>query len=226
MSSPAQWSQRLRRMAVGPVGVVLGLLAAWAAPTPARAELVLGVQSVTVFENSTQNGLEVTLTNTGASAVQISAFAFGFSVVSPNITFRDVTTATTTPYIFAGRSFFGPSIVEPGSLPGQVGVVSDLYDIPNSAITLVSGGAVGLGYLIFDAGALLGEFTVELTAPPVTSVSNGEIPYADGELVRQGGTITVRAVPEPGSLMLAISGCAGLALTVRHRRWRRHGSNG
>jgi hypothetical protein len=97
---------RLGRLAM----LALGLAALAAAPGRAPAALIMTVQSVTVLPGTTGNALDVTLTNTGPSSVQIGGFAFELTT-SAGITFTGATTATATaPYIFGGSSAFGPNL--------------------------------------------------------------------------------------------------------------------
>src|SRR5450631_1810049 len=88
--------------------LVLALLSLAA---PARADIILSVQSVAGAPGSSGN-FDVLLTNTGPSIQNIAGFAFELSTADTNITFTDVTTSTTTAsYIFAGDSLFGPDII-------------------------------------------------------------------------------------------------------------------
>src|SRR5438270_11560761 len=75
----------------------------------ARADLVFAVENAAVpVGTSTGNTIDVTLTNTGASAVDIAGFAFQVTALSSSISFTGVTDATAAPYIFAGNSLCGP----------------------------------------------------------------------------------------------------------------------
>ncbi|WP_435016779.1 PEP-CTERM sorting domain-containing protein [Tundrisphaera sp. TA3] len=181
------------------------------AAAPARAALVVDVQSITVAPGSSGNALGITLTNTGPGSVTIAGFSFGLTT-SPGITFTEADTSVAS-YIFAGRSLFGPIIsITP---PGTTLEASDNWDTPNAGVVLASGATVGLGRVLFNAAAA-GQFPVALQVFPTTSLSGptgANIPIT----TRNNGVITVgtQAVPEPSSAALL---GLGLALVARARR--------
>lgn len=199
---------------------VAALLAlAIAAAPPARADLVVSVSSAAVNAGTANDVLEVTLINTGTSAVAIGGFTFGLSVADPDIAFSEATTSTGTPYIFAGHSLFGPGI---GSAAGQSLTASDLFDIADSGAVVGAGGTVGLGQVVFDVGAnaASGVFAVSLSAPetsladptsanlPIQSLVNGQISIA-----------AQPSVPEPSPILGILALLAALAVwPLRSRR--------
>jgi len=187
------------------------------APGPARADLIVSVESVTANAGSTSDALDITLTNTGPSAVTVGGFSFGVSVATTNITLTQANISTTAPYIFDGNSLFGPMI---NTFTGQSLIASDLFAISGSGTTLGAGADVGLGHLLFDVSqtASSGPVTVSLASFPTTSLSD-----ASGHDIiinsLNDGTITIQSftpVPEPPALVLAITGISAIALYL----WR------
>jgi len=185
---------------------------------PARASMIVSIQSVIANSPSSGNAFDVTLTNSGPGSVTVGGFSFQLSVPAGFITFTSTTTATTlAPYIFAGFSLFGPTI---STFPsGQSMDGSDLYSVIGAGATIAAGATVGLGHVFFDiaAGAPAGPVTVTLAGFPATSLSDpqgGDIPI--GTL--NNGTITVAGVPEPSTLMLALLGLPALLLVRKRLR--------
>jgi hypothetical protein len=189
------------------------LLAGFA--VPARADIILTVQSVTVSAGSSNDALDVTLTNTGPNSVTIGGFAFGLSTTVP-ITFTAANISTSTaPYIFTGHSLFGPVISTTPA--GQTLEASDNFDVVNAGTTVSAGATVGLGHVLFNVGSTPGIFVVTLAAFPSTSLSSpsgGNVPFTR----EVNGTITVGVVPEPSSVTLMGVGLAFLAGLARSRR--------
>jgi hypothetical protein len=173
----------------------------------ARADAILSGQSVIATPGSSNNSLDIDLTNGGPSAITISAFSFGISTTNPDISFTDANISTTAPYIFAGNSLFGPDLTGPTS--GQSLTTSDIFIVPLSGITLNSGVTVGLGHIIFDVAgtATGGVFSVSFASFPTTGLSDptgNDISigkFSSGQI-----TITAAAVPEPSSQLLLLTG--------------------
>jgi hypothetical protein len=188
---------------------------------PAHAAMIVTVGSKAVSPGTSGNTLDVTLANTGASAVSIAGFQFEVTVPSSSIIFTAVNTSTTAPYIFAGNSLFGPNILNPPpTLPGQAVSAYDIFMTPNAGVSLGAGSSVGLGHLLFNVAstAAPGPITVALLGSGATALSdpNGiSIPL--GTL--NSGTITVGAgsVPAPTSLLMGL--IAAAALIAVRRIW-------
>jgi hypothetical protein len=210
-------------------GAVLGLAAAaiLALAPDASAALVVNIQSVSASAGSTGNALDVTLQNTGTSAVSnIGAYAFEITVPSNSaITFTAVNTSTTTfNYIFAGTSFFqnvvpGGISVQPPNLPGQTLEAQDITT-STSGITLNANSSLGLGHILFNVAPGAASGAVTVTPAPnaiATNLSNvSDAPLTLNTL--NSGTITIQggaAVPEPSSLLLALLAAATLSAAVR-----------
>jgi hypothetical protein len=188
----------------------------------ASAGMVVGVQSVTALAGTTGDTLDITLTNTGPSAVAIGGFSFGLSTTSPDITFTDATVNTTTAtYIFAGNSLFGPDIT---SATGPPLTAADLSVTP-AGTTLASGATFGLGHVFFNVSSTApgGPITASLVSAdtslsdaaghnvPVNTLDNGTITVIPAATV---------AVPAPPSVIPLLTGALGL-LGYGWRR-RRH----
>ncbi len=168
--------------------------------------LEVKAETVSVAPGTVGAGLNVTVKNNGASAVNIGGFAFQLTVASTKITFTNITTATTPAYVFAGQSTFGPNIGI--SNTAQDWSASDIYAVASSGIALQPGQTLGLGYLVFDVAAdASGSYKIVVEPFPATSLSNftgDDIPIAsiiDGQ---------VNVVPEPSTILL--SAIAGLAV--------------
>jgi hypothetical protein len=206
--------------------LVLTVFATLIASRHARAGLIVSVESVTANAGSTGNALDVTLTNTGPSAVTISGFSFEVSVGTSNVTFTEANISTTVPYIFQGESLFGP-VISTGigkSLPA-----SDVFAISGSGATVGAGTEVGLGHVLFDVSALApsGPVVVSLVPFPTTTLAD---PSGNNIIIDSlnNGTITVisgTVIPEPSTIVLAITGIPAVAWFVRLRR-RRSGKPG
>ena len=151
---------------------------------PARGEVVLTVQDVTAESGTSGNALEVLLTNTGPSAIDVAAFSFGISVATADVVFTAADTATASAtYLFDGISAFGPDIRLPGQGEGQVLDASDADDTL-SGVSVGAGGTFSLGRVLFRvaAGAESRDVAVALAAFPATSLSDpdlSDIPIGD-----------------------------------------------
>jgi hypothetical protein len=177
--------------------LVIGLLASAALTArPAAADLIVFVESVAAGPGSMGNHFDVTLANTGPSAVALDAFSFGLQVDGSALALTGATTATASaPYIFDSRSFFGPDLA---TQTGATLVAADL-DAGVDVYSLAAGATVGLGRVAFDVLATdPGVFAVTLLPSPDTGLAFGgdDVPIA----VLLGGTVTV--VPEPASITL------------------------
>jgi hypothetical protein len=166
---------------------------------PARAGVILTIQSVSANQNTTGNSLDVLLTNTGPSSVSIGGFFFGFQTADTDINFTDVTISTVAAtYIFAGNSLLGPDLT--GPMSGQSVNTGDLAAGP--AATVGSGSTVGLGHVLFSVapGAVPGAHALTFV-PAQTSLSDAAgAPVTINTL--QGGTVTIAStVPEPSFLL-------------------------
>jgi hypothetical protein len=212
---PAQNSSRKRRPWLLPFAALIVLSAA----NPARADITVTAQSV----SSSDGALDVFLTNTGPSAVNIAAFSFEVNVSSSQVTFTDATYNTTTnPYIFAGNSLFGPDILTSISNGGQTLLAGDVTS-DSSNVSVGSGDTVGLGHVLFTtSGTLTSDATVSFTAYPSTSLAD-----ASGNNVVidkfTNGTISPGAivpVPEPSTLTIVAVAGAFCLLGYRFARKR------
>ena len=201
-----------------PRAVILALAALWLPGIPARAALIESIQSTIVPANSTNDSFDVTLTNTGPSSVTVGSFSFGIQADTSNITFNNVTTATTpATYIFNGTSLFGPDItVSTSTGPPPSISASDITTIP-AGVVVASGSTVGLGHVFFNAGPATGitGLTFQPANTNLTDPSLANIPIT----TLTSGTVTVTpSVPEPSSLVIAGIVAGGLLVVHRRRR--------
>lgn len=190
--------------------------------SPAQAQLILNIQSVSGGAGTTGNVLDVTILNTGA-AVTIAGFGFEVAAASPSVQFTGATTGTTTAaYIFNGHSLFGPNI---DTSVGQTLDASDNYDTVNSGVVLGTNATLGLGHLVFNiAPGATGTIQVSFTTAAANSLSGpagNPIPITtfNSGLI----TVTTSSVPEPsvaalsGVLILGAVGRFGWARRKRRR---------
>lgn len=191
------------------------------AAMPARADLIVGVQSVAVNAGTVGNSLEVTLTNTGAP-VTVGGFSFEIVASNPDVTFTGGSTATTpATYIFAGNSFdditASPLVT---SLLGPSLDASDLAFDPSTSPTIGTGSTVGLGDILFNVSNSAPTETILVALTPDPSLTSLSDPSANPIPITSldGGHINItraNAVPEPASIWLTAS---GLLLCIRRRR--------
>jgi PEP-CTERM motif len=200
------------------IATLIACTLALCASGSARAGLVVAAQAVTSSAGATGASLDVTLTNTGSSAVEIGAFTFELTVGSADITFTGVTTATSVAYIFDGQGLIGPDIGI--AVNGQDIMASDLYSVIGSGATVGAGATVGLGHLEFDvSSSASGVYPVLLASFPATSLSD-----FDGNPVTittlTNGSISLQSVPEPSTMpLMAVGG--GVLFLQRLRVGRR-----
>jgi hypothetical protein len=185
---------------------------------PVRADLIVSVESVTASAGSTGNTLEVDVTNTGPSSVDVAAFSFEISVPSASgvtLTGADINTSLAT-YIFDGNSAQGPNIAT------ATGTTLDASDnAASGSTTLGAGVTLGLGRVFFDvASSASGVVPVTLSDFPATSLT---APTGDNIPINTltNGTITITspaAVPEPSTLVSAsVLGILGGAWLIRRQ---------
>lgn len=195
--------------------IVVGL-----APAPARASLILSVQSVTVAAGSSNDAFDVLLTNTGSSVV-IGGTSFQVTTTSPGIVFTSaITSPVTTSYVFVGHSLFGPTISVDS---GQALDASDEYNLLGSGATVGAHTTVSLGRVFFNVSSATPTGSLAVTLTPAATLltdAAGRSLASSTTINNPAGTIliTPTAVPEPSSLALcSIAGAAGLG----YRRFRR-----
>jgi hypothetical protein len=185
---------------------------------PARASVLFSAGSGTVLPGSVGNSIEVDITNTGTSGVQLGGFVFEITTTNPDVTFTDATDATaTSSYIFTGNSLFGPDIALSGS--GQTFDAADNAATPSSFTTLDPGETLGLGLVFFDVSPSAGTETVIMSF----NLSDSSLADGSGNTVSidgsQAGTITV-ATPEPSEAFGLLAAFGVLALRKRKARIR------
>ena len=189
-----------------------------------RADLVFSADTAYVPPGaSTANVMEVTLTNTGSSAVDIAGFAFQLTASSSNISFTQVTDATVTPYIFAGNSYWGPDITIYGdpNVPGPAISGGDNVLNANTFTSVAAGATVGLGEVFFDVtpGLSVGSVVAVQFTGGINSADNLSDASANPvnvDLMKDG---SVAVVPAPSTFIVSagILFLAGLRKVARRR---------
>jgi len=182
---------------------------------PARAGLLeISIESpINVNAGTSGDGFDVLLTNLSGPAVSLAGFTFEISVPSTDILLSAANTATLLdPYIFSGKSLFGPNITVANT--GQDLSASDLYSVIGSGITLGAGATVGLGHILFDVSATAHSETVPVTfaAFPATSLSDDLANNVPINTLTNGQIDIIGTVPEPSYLLLLLT--AGAFLLV------------
>jgi hypothetical protein len=184
---------------------------------PAKADIVLSLESVTGAPGSTGT-FDVLLTNTGSSSQNIAAFNFELTTPDTNISFTDVTTATTTATYIFPSSFFGPDITTIAS--GQTVEAGDV-DATFNGTDVAAGATYGIGNVSYsiDPGAINGEIA-EVDFAAFTDTSLADSQFNNVGFSSQSGTITVQTstVPEP-STALPLAGAMLLGAYLIRRRW-------
>ncbi len=210
---PAQNSARKRRPWLLPFAAFIVLSAA----IPARAGIIVAAQSV----SSGDGALDVFLTNTGPSAVNIAAFSFEVNVSSSQVTFTDATFNTTTnPYIFTSNSLFGPDILTNISNGGQTLLAGDVTSNA-PGVSVGSGENVGLGHVLFiTSGTLTSDATVSFTGFPSTGLADAAGTNVPIDAITNGTISPGATIPEPSTLILATIGLATWGATWFVRRSR------
>ena len=202
---------KVRGLIQGPGLAALLAAMILACPSPSRAGMILSLvpNSPTVAAGSTNNVLQLQLTNTGGNtpnSSNVAAASFDLKTTNPNIVFTLATTATAAPYIFPS-SLFGPTI---SSTTGQELTGSD----EDSTFTGVTVGAspVGIAKIFFNVlgDASAGMFNITFD-PGGTSFTDGNSGLNYTSLTLPSTTITITAanpIPEPGTLGMGITGAA------------------
>jgi hypothetical protein len=191
-----------KALVLAAAGVLVGT------PWPARAGIIVTVQSVSADAGTTGNALEVDLQNTGSS-VDIASFSFEISVApSSGVTFTGATINTlTNMYIFSGNSAQGPNIAT--SPPGTTLDASD--NAASGSTTVGTNSIFGLGEVFFNLApsAPAGPVVVTLTPFPFTTLTDPNLNNVPIDTLNTG-TITVlpaaATVPEPSALISATLG--------------------
>lgn len=213
--------QYLKSIALIAAYVTAGLMVA----APAHASLILNIQSVSYAPGSNGDSLDVTLTNTGTSAVGVASFQFDISTTNTSINFVDATDLTTLAgYIFPNAvsfdyQFTGTTDILPNGANSNSGqnfasdIPSDL-DVNGTNISIGAGATVGLGHVIFNiaSNATTGPATITFDqANTILDTFNGTTDVPLTITTFNSGTVTVgAATPEPAVFGPALLGLACL----------------
>lgn len=192
------------------------------ATIPADAGLLMDIAPNSAAPG-TSGTLEVTLTNTGTGnldLIVVGGFSFEITAAGTDVTFSDVTTATSLyTYIFPGSDSLSESLFGPGSLVpmitnnGQTISASDNFN-GSAGKTLTPGETVSLGLVSYSisSSAPIGVIPITFTSADVSDSSGVDIPV----VLSTSGNINV--VPEPSSLISMLLGSVGIGIGVYRRR--------
>jgi hypothetical protein len=203
----------------------LALIALATLPASVQADLIASLENVT-GPTAGVGTFEVLLSNTaapGGPSFDVASFSFAL-MISPGsgVQFTDASTSTTSAqYIFAGT---GGASVDPGFtlsldvFPNTSFTGSDSeFTFPSIAVN--PGDVFGLGLISYSVGPDASGGDVQVSfIPDGTSLSDASgsgIVFSSDD---RGGVIRVRAVPEPGSLVLAMGGFGIAILSRGYRR--------
>ena len=180
---------------------LIATMAAILIPASSQAGAIITLPSVSANAGDVNDSFDVLLVYSGVP-ISAAGFAFEITTSDPDITFTDATTGTSTGYIFAGSSVFGPDIVT--TPPGQTLDASDI-----GGATLVTG-SYGLGHVFYAvaANATPGTFAITLTVNGTSMSDPNATPIS---VSLSNGSITISSVPEPSSLALVFSAICGIA---------------
>jgi hypothetical protein len=235
---------------------VLSLLVAIFASAPARAGLVVSIDSTTVAAGGT-GSVEVEITNNGNSSVAINTYAIQLVIAPANGTLTQLAFSVPTSqqlgylsdsnYIFVNDSF----AALPPPFVGLPASTVYNYDTFNSTDSTMSGNTVSIAVGQTELLAILpittltqldpqpgDSFRVSLNPGSGTGSNNGGLASTYFDVLDSNNnetsyvpftsssgmvTISPAAVPEPGTLTLALLGIACLALA---QKLRHSGSSG
>lgn len=198
------------------------ILAAAALAPAASASAIFSVAPITtqVHPGDVGDTFDVLLTNSTGADISITAFSFGVTVSSTDITLESADTSTTDQYIFVGDSFdvinsFPLSLSSPGQSLSGSDTTND-----GAGITVANGQTVGLGRVFFDVSptAALGPFSINFSdTAGVNSLSGAGFSAIPFSFASGSQTVTITpSTPEPATLLLAPAGL--LLLLLRKRR--------
>ena len=199
------------------------LLTLLACQAPARAQLVVSAPSLIEGPGASSGSFDITLTNSGASTVQITSDAVGVSLQGPGtgVNFTDATFSSPTglPYLFT------PSLDQDNgltlysnSLPSQTLTLGDSSSNALGFVDVAPNATLLLGYVSFkiDPGAAAGLYAIHFD-PTSTNFADTSRDVLTPTTV--DGSITLASVPEPSTLMLsAIAAAALVAWRTTRRR--------
>jgi hypothetical protein len=224
------------------LGILIAICAVGSICLPAHADTATATTEYSIYPGTITaspggtGAFDVLFTNTGSASLSVAAFSFEVSVDDPDITltYADYSTVAGGPaYIFTGDSLF-QDISSPLefcnlanlSCPDQT---LDAADVTADAlgITVGAGGSADLGEVFFSVapGATPGVGVANLTftgeVSDIANANNLADPSGDAIIVDSftGGTITIASpVPEPPSLLLALSGMAVAMIAASARK--------
>ena len=188
---------------------------------PARASLSFSIDQVssTLTQGDIGDMIEVIMTN--SASFNANSFTLEITSDNPGVTFTQVTTGTSHPYVFAGNSLFGPDIT---SSPGTTLDGGDATATPPFADITLAPSTYGMGLVFFniDPGAATGPVTFSFGNAAVNVFSDAGGDTITPSLNSLQLNIQAAAVPEPSAL-LPLAALA-LAAGFRLRRTGRVGN--
>ena len=191
-------------------------------PAPCHAELIIAAPTGVTYAANGTGYFDLTIRNDGTPDTK---YLVGGDVVTidlvggPGVRFTDATISTALPYLFQPSFDADYSLPLASMLSDTSLTISDNADNAAGDTSIAPGSSFGLGRIYFSVDPMTPATTFQISIDQADSSLSGPAP--DASLVAfttQDGTIITSgllpAVPEPSSLMLALSG--GLIL-VLHR---------
>lgn len=215
------------------VAIFITICAAGLVGSSAKGSTIYSIApaSLSAHPGDVGDSFDVLFTNTGPSTLSVAAFSFEVSVADPDITLAGADFATTvSPYIFAGDSFDEDNSLTLNfvNVDGYSPQIIDAADVTNDAtgVPVLPGQSVDLGQVLFDVAdpAQAGQFALSFTGEvsDIANANNLSTPDGVGIAVDSfsGGIISVSAVPEPSSLLVALLAVPSIAPWMRTRARR------
>jgi hypothetical protein len=190
--------------------LLLSLLLLSATSSVVNAELILTAQNVTGWHGQS-GAFEVTLTNTGASDVQLSAYQIQITTDVAWLEFTGVSRSSSGEgYVFPGTTADLSS--DFGSGPVDLFTAIDLSESLSGFDTLQAGKTYGVLSVAYTIDPLAppsgGTAVLRFVSPGSSGTDLTQLAGPDGLLAFRAvdGTLTLMAIPEPSGLTLAITG--------------------
>lgn len=202
------------------------LFALGASVIPAHAGVIFALDSVS--SSGGDGYLQLTLTNSpGSAAINVGGFSFGLSVDGgsgvtfgfPSLPSTVVDITTTSTYIFASNSLFGPDISISGFGTNEA-LAGDNFDTPNGGTVVNGGETYGLGRIYYSLSGGAPPIPIAVIINQSTAFTSLSDSAGGGITIDTftNGSISAAStgIPEPSTFVLL----GGGLLLAGLRRWK------